>query len=68
MYQMHQCIYITLSTRIASCSTRFSKVKFRLNMTQLETLLNSCPDGDLMGTIVQGELFRGNYPGGIIQG
>ena len=54
MYQMHQCIYITPSTRIASCSTRFSKVKFRLNMTQLETLLNSCPDGDLMGTIVQG--------------
>ena len=44
-----------------------AKVKFRLKRTQLETLLNSCPEGNLMGRepivqgiLVQGGLFRGN--------
>ena len=54
-------------TRIPSYNTRFAKVKFRLKTSQLKTLLDSSPEGDLIwghcaGVVIQGELFRGNCP------
>ena len=57
----------TVLTRIPSYNTRFAKVKFRLKTSQLKTLLDSSPEGDLIwghcaGVVSQGELFRGNCP------
>ena len=55
-------------------NTRFANVKFRLKMTQLETISNSCPRGNFpggiswetnfRGVVAQGGLFGGNCLGG----
>ena len=45
--------------RIPVCTTCFAKVKSRLKITQLETNINSCPEG---------KLFWGNCPGGNFKG
>ena len=55
---------------IPSCNTRFAKVKFRLKMTELETIFNSCPEGKLLrgncprGNFMEANIPRGSCPGG----
>ena len=52
-------------TIIPSCNTRFAKVKFRLKMTQLEIIFNSCPEGKIFRVNCPGaKNLGGNCPGG----
>ena len=59
---------------ISYYNTRFAKVKFKLKMTQLETIFYSCPERKLfrgnclMGNCPEGNFMGGNFPGGNYSG